>query len=57
LHASTGALDPQVAERGLAFMEANLTQENRGPAFGPSQPAPEGADAYQRVAAFAGRTA
>lgn len=52
----TADLDPAVAERGLAFMQANLTPENRGGAFQPEQPAPAGADAYQRVAAFAGRT-
>ena len=52
----TGDLDAEVAERGLAFMRASLTDDNRGPAFGPEQPAPEGADAYQRVAAFAGRS-
>jgi uncharacterized protein (TIGR03086 family) len=52
---STGDLDAEVAERGLAFMRASLTEDNRGPAFGPEQPAPEGADAYQRIAAFAGR--
>jgi uncharacterized protein (TIGR03086 family) len=51
----TGDLDAEVAERGLAFMRASLTEDNRGPAFGPEQPAPEGADAYQRIAAFAGR--
>jgi len=49
-------LDAEVAERGLAFMRANLTPEIRGPAFGPEQPAPDGADAYERIAAFAGRT-
>jgi uncharacterized protein (TIGR03086 family) len=54
--ASTSALDPQVAERGLAFMQDNLPQENRGPAFGPPHPAPESADAYGRIAAFAGRS-
>jgi hypothetical protein len=53
---STGDLDAEVAERGLAFMRANLTEDNRGPAFGPEQAAPEGADAYQRIAAFAGRS-
>ena len=53
---STGDLDPAVAERGLAFMRGNLTAANRGPAFGPEQAAPEGADAYQRIAAFAGRS-
>jgi uncharacterized protein (TIGR03086 family) len=54
-HAGTGALDPEVAERGLAFMQASLTPDNRGPVFGPEQPAPDGADAYGRIAAFAGR--
>ena len=53
---STGTLDPQPAERGLAFMRANLAEDNRSPAFGPEQRVPEGADAYQRVAAFAGRS-
>lgn len=52
----TSTLDPEVAERGAAFMRANLTPENREPAFGPEQPAPEDADAYTRLAAFAGRT-
>src|SRR5215203_5484069 len=52
---STGDLDQEVAERGLAFMRASLTDDNRGSAFGPEQPAPEGADAYRRVAALAGR--
>ena len=53
---STGDLDGEVAERGLAFMRANLTDDNRGSAFGPEQPAPEGADPYRRIAAFAGRS-
>jgi len=53
---STGDLDAEVAERGLAFMRANLTEHDRGPVFGPEQPAPVGADAYQRIAAFAGRS-
>ena len=52
----TADLDPAVAERGLAFMQANLRPEIRGEAFGPERPAPEGADAYQRIAAFAGRS-
>ena len=51
----TGDLDPEVAELGLAFMRANLRPELRSTAFGPEQPAPEGADAYRRIAAFAGR--
>jgi uncharacterized protein (TIGR03086 family) len=55
LHASTDGLDPEVAERGLAFMRSNLTADRRAPAFGPEQHAPDGADAYQRIAAFAGR--
>jgi uncharacterized protein (TIGR03086 family) len=56
LHRSTGELDPEVAERGLAFMQDNLTPNNRGAAFGPAQAPPGGADAYQRIAAFAGRS-
>lgn len=52
----TGDLDVEVAERGLSFMRANLTPDNRGPVFGPEQEAPGDADAYQRIAAFAGRT-
>jgi uncharacterized protein (TIGR03086 family) len=56
VHAPTGTLDPEVAERGLAFMQDNLTPENRGPVFGPPQPVPEGTDAYGRIAAFAGRS-
>jgi uncharacterized protein (TIGR03086 family) len=52
----TADLDPAVAERGLSFMQAMLKPEIRGEAFGPEQPAPEGADAYQRIAAFAGRS-
>jgi uncharacterized protein (TIGR03086 family) len=51
----TADLDPEVAERGLAFMRSNLTADRRAPAFGPEQHAPDGADAYQRIAAFAGR--
>ena len=48
-------LDPDVARRGLGFMQENLTADNRGKAFGPAQPAPEDADAYRQIAAFAGR--
>lgn len=53
---STGDLDPQVAERGLAFMETNLSDEGRGRGFGPPQSAPDDADAYERIAAIAGRS-
>jgi uncharacterized protein (TIGR03086 family) len=53
---STDVLDPEVAERGLAFMQVALTDDNRGVAFAPPQPAPEGADPYARIAAFAGRS-
>jgi len=52
----TADLDAEVAERGLVFMRTGLTDDNRAPAFGPEQPAPEGADAYRRIAAFAGRS-
>ena len=51
----TDDLDPAPAERGLAFVRANLGDEMRGDNFGPERAAPEGADAYQRIAAFAGR--
>ena len=51
----TGDLDPGPAERGLAFMQAGLTADNRAPVFAPEQPAPPDADAYGRIAAFAGR--
>jgi hypothetical protein len=40
----------------LVAAPANFAQMLRGEAFGPEQPAPEGADSYQRIAAFAGRT-
>ena len=50
-------LDPEVAERGLGFMQANLTADNRGPAFGPEREPREGAGPYERLAAFAGRSA
>ncbi len=56
VHQPTGDLDPAVAERGLAFMQGGLTSDNRAPAFGPEQPAPPDADAYARIAAFAGRS-
>ena len=52
---ATADLDPEVAEVGLAFMSASMTDDMRGSAFGPQQPAPDTADAYERIAAFAGR--
>jgi hypothetical protein len=33
-----------------------MTEEMRGEAFGPEQPAPTDADAYERIAAFPGRS-
>ena len=51
----TDDLDQEVAERGLGFMQASLTDENRGHAFGPEQQPGEDATAYDRIAAFAGR--
>jgi uncharacterized protein (TIGR03086 family) len=49
------ALDEEVAARGLAFMRANLSAENRGPAFGPEQEIPADAGGYEQIAAYAGR--
>lgn len=51
----TDKLDPEPAERALALMRQMLTPDNRGRAFGPERSAPEGADPYQRLAAYAGR--
>ena len=51
----TEGLDPEVARRGLGFMQGSLTDDNRGQAFGPEQPAPDDAGPYERLAAFAGR--
>ncbi|WP_313409363.1 TIGR03086 family metal-binding protein [Aeromicrobium sp.] len=51
----TSELDPEVAETGFAFMSTALTDEQRGDAFGPQAQAPSGANAYERLAAFAGR--
>jgi uncharacterized protein (TIGR03086 family) len=56
LRRSTSDLDQEVAERGLAFMHANLTADNRSPAFAAEQSVGDGADTYQRIAAFAGRS-
>ncbi len=51
----TDDLDPEVAEHGLAFMRENLTADRRGGAFGPEQSAHPAANAYDRIAAYAGR--
>jgi uncharacterized protein (TIGR03086 family) len=48
-------LNPEVAERGYAFMSKSLTPENRGTVFDPEVEAPPDADPYDRIAAFAGR--
>ncbi len=52
----TDELDPALAEAGYAFMSKSLTDERRGDAFDPELQAPEGANAYERIAAFAGRS-
>ncbi len=51
----TSELDPALAEAGHAFMTKSLNDDNRGESFGPELPAPDGANAYERIAAFAGR--
>ncbi|GAA1751528.1 maleylpyruvate isomerase family mycothiol-dependent enzyme [Aeromicrobium alkaliterrae] len=51
----TDDLDPAVAEVGHAFMLENLGPEQREGAFDAEKPAPEGANAYERLASFAGR--
>jgi len=48
-------LDPEVAERALAFMSSGLTPENRGTAFGSEVDVEDDAPVYHRLAAFAGR--
>ena len=48
-------LDPEVAERGYAFMSKALTPDNLGQAFEPEAEAPDNGDIYDRLAAFAGR--
>ncbi|HEY3014913.1 MAG TPA: TIGR03086 family metal-binding protein [Nocardioides sp.] len=51
----TRALDPEVAQRGLDYMAAGLTPDNRPPAFGPEVPVAADAPVYDRLAAYAGR--
>ena len=51
-----GPLDDEVAERGLAFMQQGLTDDNRGAAFAMPVQVADDAAAYDRLAAFAGRT-
>ena len=53
---ATADFDPEVAEVGYAFMTSSMTDDMRGDAFRPEQPAPADADAYARIAAFAGRS-
>ena len=48
-------LDPEVAERGLAFMQQGMTADNRGDAFAPAVEVPDDASPYDRLAAYAGR--
>lgn len=48
-------LDPQLAERLLDAGRPRIEQFGRGTAFGPEQPAPAGAPAADRLAAFYGR--
>jgi len=48
-------LDPEVAQRGLDFMAAGLTSDNRAPAFGPEVSVADDASIYDRLAAYAGR--
>lgn len=58
LHRALGLadeLDPEVAERGLAFMGPMLTPENRGEAFGPAVEVSDDAPAYDRLVGVAGR--
>jgi uncharacterized protein (TIGR03086 family) len=52
-----GSLDPEVAERALAFTTANMGPQTRGRSFAPERDAPPGAGPYERLAAFSGREA
>ncbi|GAB3770245.1 uncharacterized protein (TIGR03086 family) [Nocardioides ginsengisegetis] len=49
-------LDDRVAETALAFMRAGMTADNRGTAFAPEVAVDDRATAYERLAAFAGRS-
>ena len=51
----TMPLDPEVAERGLAFLQKGLTDDNRGDAFGAPVDVGPDASPYERLVAFAGR--
>jgi len=51
----SSALDPEVAEHGLAYMSANLKPEMRGDAFRAEIEVADDAPVYDRLAAFAGR--
>jgi uncharacterized protein (TIGR03086 family) len=48
-------LDDEVAGAALVFMQASLTDENRGPVFAPAVAVADDAAPYDRLAAFAGR--
>ena len=48
-------LDAEIAQAGHEFMSRELTDERRGDSFAPARPAREGANAYEHLAAFAGR--
>ncbi len=51
----TDQLDAEAAERGLDFIRHNLTDDNRGNAFGAAVQLPDDAPAPDRIAAFTGR--
>lgn len=48
-------LDAEIAQVGLDFVTDALTGARRGNAFGPQRQAPDGANVYERLAAFTGR--
>jgi hypothetical protein len=48
-------LDPELAEWGLRSLRDAVPADRAGSPFGTEQPAPEGATAADRLAAFAGR--